>query len=139
MLLHASCVSYDSKAILITGQSGTGKSDLSLRLIYEGALLVADDQTQLRVEQDQLMASAPPNLAGLLEVRQVGIVRVPFQRSACVALYLELVDTEEESERLPSSESRELLGVRIPYLRLSPFLASTTAKIYAALTYPRVD
>src|ERR1700760_1504181 len=71
--MHGSCVSRNEDAVLILGPSASGKSDLVLRLLSRGFDLVADDQ----VDIDDGIASCPPALAGLLEVRGLGIVRLP--------------------------------------------------------------
>ena len=73
---HASTVAVDGRAVLITGPSGSGKSDLALRLLDRGFTLVSDDQTIVRREGNKLIASAPPNIAGKLEIRGVGIVEM---------------------------------------------------------------
>ena len=72
--VHASTVAVDGRAVLITGPSGSGKSDLALRLLDRGFILVSDDQTIVKKDGDRLLASAPPNIAGKLEVRGIGIV-----------------------------------------------------------------
>ncbi len=76
LLVHATAVAIEGEAVLLRGPSGSGKSDLALRLIDGGAQLVADDQTLLRRAGGRVLASAPPAIAGLLEVRGVGVVRV---------------------------------------------------------------
>ncbi len=138
MLIHASCVVLANKAVLIAGPAGAGKSDLALRLIDDGAELVADDQTALRIENNLLMASAPPAIAGLFEVRHVGLMKLPHRASAPVVLYIELVLPAEKLERLPEPDSIFLLDRAVPRLRLPSFAASTPAKIRAALQYPFV-
>jgi HPr kinase/phosphorylase len=136
MLLHASCVSIDKTAVLLTGTAGAGKSDLALRLIDEGAELIADDQTMIVQTGDTLMASAPASIAGLIEVRHVGLLRMAYALAAPVALYVELTPMEEKLERLPETDTVTLLGVQIRRWRLPAFAASTPAKIRAALRYP---
>jgi HPr kinase/phosphorylase len=136
MLLHASCVSIGNKGVLIAGPSGAGKSDLALRLIDGGAQLVSDDQTQLRAEGGILIASAPPSIKGLIEIRHVGLLRLAYVSSAPVGLYLEPAHLEEKLERLPEAQTITFLGCAIRQLRLPVFAASTPAKIRAALAYP---
>jgi serine kinase of HPr protein (carbohydrate metabolism regulator) len=138
MLLHASCVAIDNKAVLLAGPSGAGKSDLALRLIDGGARLVSDDQTALRVESGQLLVSAPATLQGLIEVRHVGLMKMPFVAQAPVALYVELVALDERLERLPEDDTFFLLDHPVKRLRLPSFAASTSAKIRTALLYPLV-
>ena len=119
-LIHASCVEWLGKGILIRGKSGAGKSDLALRLIDAGAVLVADDQVLL----ENKTASAPERLRGLLEVRGLGIVRLPFIEKTTIALTVDLCSAAE-IERLP----KRFDGV----LRLDAFCASSVAKIKLAL------
>jgi serine kinase of HPr protein (carbohydrate metabolism regulator) len=142
MLIHASCVAFDEQgqllAVLLMGPAGSGKSDLALRLIDDGAKLIADDQTLLRVEGERLMASAPESIAGLMEVRHVGLMQMPHIQSAAVALQIDLAASHEKLERLPDADSILWLDRPVRRLRLPAFAASTPAKIRAALRYPIV-
>src|SRR3954463_5296508 len=72
--LHASSVATEGRAVLIMGPSGSGKSDLALRLLDRGFTLVSDDQTVVKRDGGQLLASPPPNIAGKLEIRGIGIM-----------------------------------------------------------------
>ena len=76
--VHASTVTNEGRAVLITGPSGSGKSDLALRLLDRGFKLVSDDRTLVKKDGERLIASAPPAIAGKLEVRGIGIVDVPL-------------------------------------------------------------
>src|SRR6478672_11358165 len=96
--LHASTVASEGRAVLISGPSGSGKSDLALRLIDRGYTLVSDDQTIVRRDGDLLIASAPPTIAGKLEIRGVGIVEMEAASDVPIALYVELTS---EIMRLP--------------------------------------
>lgn len=131
--LHASCVALDGRGVLLAGPSGVGKSDVALRLIDGGAELVSDDQTELRLAGASVVASPPPALAGLIEVRSIGLMRLPSWSEAQIALYVELAGPEEKLERLPEPSSVELLGQKIRSIRLYGFAASTPALIRAAL------
>ena len=135
MLLHSSSVAIDNRAVIITGASGTGKSDLALRLIDEGAKLIADDQTELRVEGAELLASPPKTLAGIIEVMHVGLMRMDYVSSISVALVVELTPHEQNLERLPELQKIELLGKAVRRIWLPAFAASTPAKIRAVLKY----
>ena len=77
LILHATTVSVAGRGLLILGPSGAGKSALALELISRGAVLVADDRTQVVVEGDTLTASVPTAIAGLIEARGVGLLRTP--------------------------------------------------------------
>lgn len=122
--------------VLLRGPSGSGKSDLALRMIDAGARLVADDRVELRVDRDRLMATAPAALAGLLEVRGVGIVPMPAAPEAEVGLVVDLVP-RDAVERLPEEESADLLDRAVPRLALCPFDASTPAKLRLAAAAAR--
>ena len=139
--LHASCVQIDDDAaVVLRGASGSGKSDLCLRLIDAGGRLVADDQVLLeRAGDGRVLASPPAALAGLLEVRGVGVLRLPHVAPSRVRLVVDLCP-RDDVVRLPEpDDSRcELLGVRLPRLGLDPFAASACAKIGIALRAERV-
>jgi serine kinase of HPr protein (carbohydrate metabolism regulator) len=129
MFLHATAVAISQKAVLLAGPPGAGKSDVALRLIDAGATLVADDQTELSVEGGKLFAAPPPTIAGMMEVRHVGLLKMPFLPRAEVALYVELQPMDAALERLPEDDAVEFLGCAVRRIRLHAFAASTPAKI----------
>lgn len=129
--VHATCVAIDNTGILLRGSPRAGKSDLAMRLIDGGAQLVADDRVDLRMEGDSLIAAAPPALAGLLEVRGLGIIRLDALPQAHIGLVVDLVGAEI-IERLPIPESTQLLDTVLPLLHLAPFEASAPAKVRLA-------
>lgn len=131
-MMHATTVALGDHAVLIRGPSGSGKSDLALRLIDEGAQLVADDQTCLREVDGRLWASPPASIAGLLEVRGMGLARLPYRETVAVVVVVDLVDAER-IERLPEMETTDVCGVSLRLLRLSPFEASAAAKVRLAV------
>lgn len=148
--IHASCVLLagagavfglpDGAGVLLLGRSGAGKSDLALRLIARGALLVADDRTELCVQGEGLIASAPRLLAGLLEVRGVGILRLEAVSNARILLACEL--TTEAIERMPDRAGFEppsgltvAANMRPALIRLNPFEPSAPEKIVAAAAH----
>ena len=129
--LHASTVAKDGRAVLISGPSGAGKSDLALRLLDQGFTLVSDDQTIVKRHDDRLIASAPPNIAGKLEVRGIGIVDIESIDDVPVALVVELTT---DIERLPDdSRERLFLGVRVPLVTIDALTASAPSKVALAL------
>jgi hypothetical protein len=99
--IHASCALIGRHGVLILGESGAGKSDLLLRLMDEGGKLVADDRTELYAVKGQLRARAPQSIAGLIEVRGLGIVAQPFAKSAVLALAVRLGTPKDFPGRLP--------------------------------------
>ncbi|MBC8338838.1 MAG: serine/threonine protein kinase [Alphaproteobacteria bacterium] len=130
---HATTIDLDGRGVMLRGPSGSGKSDLGLRLIDGGARLVADDRTDLTLSDGTLTASAPAELAGRLEIRGVGIVSVPSVSQSALALIVDLVN-DASVERLPEPETVELLGLALPLVRLAPFEASAPAKVRTALS-----
>jgi hypothetical protein len=129
-LVHASCVAIGGRAVLIAGRSGSGKSDLALRLIDRGARLVSDDYTLLSVVDGRLRASPPDRIAGKIEVRGIGIVE--FEPVAGLAVCL-LADLDLPPERLPEPASRTVAGVELPVVALSALEASAPIKLEQAL------
>lgn len=111
-ILHANCVAIDGRALLIAGPSGAGKSSLSLQLLALGAELVADDRTIVQRVGDDLHASAPDSIAGLIEARGVGLLELPALDTAPVSLFVDLAISEKK--RLPQLHHRPLLGIDLP-------------------------
>lgn len=130
MQIHASCVELAGAGILLRGPAGSGKSDLALRLIDQGARLVADDRTDLVVEDGNLIASSPGTIAGKLEVRGVGILALPSVQRSRVGVAVDLV-AASAVERLPAAQRCSYLGVELPLIALAPFEASAPAKLRA--------
>ena len=130
--VHGTCVAIDGEGVLLRGPSGCGKSDLALRLIDDGARLVADDRTDLRVVGGRLHASAPRELSGLLEVRGMGIARLTNVGEAPLAVVVDLIP-REAVERLPEGRDFTLAGVAVPLLCLAAFEASAAAKVRLAV------
>lgn len=126
--VHATCVASEGLGVLLRGPSGAGKSDLALRLIDGGAALVADDQVVLERRGDQVVASAPAALLGLIELRGFGPVLIPCLPEAPLGLVVDLVE-RRAVERLPEALRIRLCGVALPHLRLHAFDAATPAKL----------
>jgi serine kinase of HPr protein (carbohydrate metabolism regulator) len=129
--LHASCVAIDGRAVLIAGPSGSGKSDLALRMLDRGFTLVSDDRTIICKEDGKLFAAAPDTIKGKLEVRGIGIVDMNEVQDVPVALMVELAT---EIERLPDdSRDRAILGIGVPLINIDARTASAPSKVALAL------
>ncbi len=124
MQIHASCAARDGAGVLLRGPAGCGKSDLLLRLLDRGFVLVADD----RVDIENGQASPPATLAGLLEVRGLGIMQLPYLASAQLALAVEL---GAAAARLPEPARDPELGV--PTIALDAFAPSAAQRVALAL------
>jgi serine kinase of HPr protein (carbohydrate metabolism regulator) len=132
MSVHGTCVAIGDVGILIRGAPGSGKSDLALRLLDAGARLVADDQVELTPSGGQVVATAPASISARMEVRGVGIVRVPTIPSVALGLVVDLVGPGAVP-RLPERRSWDYGGVSIPLIQLAPFEASAAAKVRLAV------
>jgi HPr kinase/phosphorylase len=130
--VHGTSVALGGAGVLLRGPSGCGKSDLALRLIDRGALLVADDQTELHRDGDDIRMTAPAVIAGQIEVRGLGIVRTPCAAAAPLRLVVDLV-APADVDRMPEARVCELLGREVPLIALAPFEASVDAKLRLAL------
>lgn len=132
LTIHASCVAFGDGAVLLRGPSGAGKSDLALRLIDAGALLVADDRTQLQRQGASLIASSPDPIRGLLEVRGIGPVEVQAAAPSRVHLVINLMPAAMVP-RLPEPHHEAFLEIALPCLPFNPFEASAVIKVKLAL------
>lgn len=130
--IHASCVELAGVGVLLRGPSGAGKSDLALRLIDGGARLVADDRVALEAGDGVLYARAPDALHGLIEIRGLGLRRLPALERVRLGLVVDLV-APPAVERMPEADLRcTLEGVALPLVRLCPFEPSAPAKLRLA-------
>lgn len=129
--VHGACVAIGGRAVLIEGRSGEGKSDLALRLIDRGAALVADGQVVCHRSDKALLASAPPHLAGRIEVRGLGIVEMPSAERVPVDLLIMILDTPP---RFPEdAQTRRIAGIDVPVLALAALEPSAPIKVELAL------
>jgi HPr kinase/phosphorylase len=125
--IHASAVLVGARGLLIRGDSGAGKSQLVLRLISaaaEGRLafarLVADDRVFVAAVHGRLVARPPRELAGLLEIRGLGIRRLPYESAAVIRLVVDLAAAATERMPAAAATETEIEGVRLPRLAVAP-------------------
>jgi HPr kinase/phosphorylase len=130
--VHGTCVALNGNAVLLRGASGSGKSDLALRLIDAGWALVADDRVNLRRQGMTLIAVAPPTITGRIEVRGLGLVRIDAVPSTQVHLFIDLVGAADV-KRFPEPAKTEILGLSLQLVKLTPFESSATSKVRLAL------
>ena len=132
---HSTSVVIEDLGLLIRGQSGSGKSDLALRLIDSGATLISDDLTICKKIGDYLYLYPHSNTKGLLEVREIGIMTVPYVENIKLTLVVELV--EKEFERIPEMMSCSILGMKFPKIKIFGKSSSAVAKIKIKLNQIR--
>ena len=130
-MIHGTAISIGGHAVLIMGESGSGKSDLALRLIDRGAILISDDVVFLETRDSAPILTVAPNIAGKIEVRGVGISNVDFIASAPLRLIVEFVDAPD---RLPEDIAHTIIGdYVVPVSKLNPFEQSSAIKVEYAL------
>jgi len=123
---------YAASAVFLRGASGSGKSDLALRLIARGAELIGDDQVELEKRQENVYAGPVDVLRGMIEVRGIGLLRYPEAAPAKLRLIVDLVG-RADVPRLPEWEYMDIFGVKIPMVKLHAFDASAPDKVHAAM------
>ncbi|MEM7749823.1 MAG: HPr kinase/phosphatase C-terminal domain-containing protein [Pseudomonadota bacterium] len=140
-IIHATALSIGGNGVLICGASGSGKSDLALRCLSVSAgklltapfELVSDDRTDMWLEDGAVMMTAPSTIAGKLEVRGVGIIDVPYAKTARLCMVVQLTDREVERYPELSPAYQDILGKRFDLLCMRPFEASAPMKLAMAL------
>jgi HPr kinase/phosphorylase len=131
-LVHATAVAIEGHGILLTGPSGSGKSDLALRLIDRGGVLISDDVVIISRTETGLSVGVAPNIEGKIEIRGLGIFSVQHLSSAPLRL---VVGLSNEIERMPDEDRTEkILGVEVPSIELAPFEGSAPVKVEMALS-----
>jgi serine kinase of HPr protein (carbohydrate metabolism regulator) len=129
--VHATCVAVRGRGVLLLGHSGSGKSDLALRLIDRGAMLVSDDYTIVTATSGRLLGSAPSTIAGKMEIRGVGLVEMECARDVPICL---AIDLDRVPDRLPEEgETLTVAGGAVPLIGLGGLEASAPIKAEHAL------
>jgi len=131
-MIRATCIAINGHGILIRGPSGSGKSDLALRLIDTGAELVADDYVNVSTHDNGLIARTPENISGKIEVRELGIVSLNYRKEVTVTLVVNLT-TRTDLPRLKGMRAFEIEGTHIPAIELNAFRPSAPAKVRVGL------
>lgn len=131
--IHATAIKINNKGVLFLGKSGSGKSDLSLRMIVEhNAKIIADDRVIVENIKEKLIASAPSNLKGLIEVRGIGIINLDCVSQFKIDMVVNLIS--DKIERLPENRYYSIENLTLPLIELNPFEASAPAKLLIALS-----
>ena len=125
--MHATSVAIEDNGVLIIGPSGSGKSDLALRLIDSGATLISDDLTFCKKKSGKIYLFSTKKIFGLIEIRGLGIITVPYVEDIELKIVVNL--TEDKVERLPNQNVKVLMGSQIPLININPTEASASAKI----------
>ncbi len=141
-ILHGTAIALGDRAVLLRGASGAGKSDLALRAMAASLgcfaerpfELVGDDQVIVHRAGERLMVNAHPRLAGLIEVRGLGILPVPHKPEAGLLLVADLAAGRDIVRLLDPWPVTDVLGVPMPVMRIAPFEASAPLKLALALT-----
>ena len=123
------------RGALIEGPSGVGKSDLALRALDAGFGLVADDRTVVFASGGRLYGKAADSLAGLIEVRGLGVLQTPVVAFAQIAVVIRCVDRPEAVERLPDPRRETLCGVSVPVFDLWPLEPAAPLKVRRMLEH----
>ena len=129
--LHATCVELNGAGILLRGPSGGGKSDLALRLLDAGSLLVADDRVDVKAVDGALFAGPPETLSGLIEARGLGILEMSYRAETRIAVIIDMVP-EADIARLPEAETAIVCEIHVPLFRIDPFTVSAVSKVRLA-------
>ena len=125
--IHGTSIALGENGLLITGESGSGKSDLALRLIDSGATLISDDQTVCMKKETSIHLFSMEKIYGLIEIRGIGLIKVPYIENIKLRMIIQLVD--KEIDRLPKIKKKKLLGFNFPLIKIFPKEASAVAKI----------
>ena len=131
---YATAVTYCGSGILIRGPSGSGKSDLALRLIDDGADLIADDQVAIKVVEQKLYLSPPDSISGLIEVRGVGVIKIDYVRDIKLCLIVDLA-TGDTVQRIPIIKKELIKNIPVPVISINAFEHSVLVKVKIILDY----
>ena len=135
LIVHATALTLrvgpDWRGVLILGPSGIGKSDLALRAVQAGCVLVADDYTWLWDSGGHIYGSAPETIEGKMEVRGIGVTNAPSRK--LTRINLAALAQTDPVDRMPENEVTPFLGINVPTIRVNPREASSVTKLVARL------
>ncbi|HEY1448336.1 MAG TPA: HPr kinase/phosphorylase [Caulobacteraceae bacterium] len=138
-ILHADLIARRVRGlwlgVLIEGPAGAGKSDLALRALRRGFRLVADDRVLVFLSDGRLYGRAPEALAGLFEVRGLGVIPHDYLPFARIALKVTCAPSPAGVDRAPEAETATILGIATPTLAIWPFEVSAPVKLTAMLEH----
>jgi hypothetical protein len=137
VFVHGAAVRLGDKGVLLLGPSATGKSDLAIRLIDAGAKLIADDQVRIEARNDRLHAGPHERLKGLINLRGIGMLRLPFEEGP-LDLAVDLASSDRRSDPLPPPATASWFGIELPKICLDPWAASAVARIRMVLAGERL-
>jgi serine kinase of HPr protein (carbohydrate metabolism regulator) len=129
--IHATAINIGGHGVVICGPSGHGKSDLALRLIDRGAILISDDRVIIEERNGQPVLQPAPNITGLIEVRGIGILEMEYARDIPLKLQVSLADISERF--VESIKVTDVAGYAVHKITLSAFEASAAIKVELAL------
>jgi HPr kinase/phosphorylase len=130
-LVHATAIAINDHGVLLVGPSGSGKSDLALRLIDRGAVLISDDIVFIEQSAGKPLLHVAPNIEGRIEIRGVGIVDASHTKSAVMRMVVEMAPP---TERLPPENlSTDIAGHSVPMVKIAALEASAPLKVEYAL------
>ena len=136
-IVHGTAIALEDKGVLLIGPSGSGKSDLALRLIDSGATLISDDQIICERRNDEIFLFPHKKINGLIEVRGVGIIKVPYIENVKLKMIVQLIN--KQPERIPVKEEKNFLNLKIKFIKIIGKEASSTAKVKIKLFEEIID
>ena len=131
-ILHASSIDIDGKGVVIIGKSGSGKSNLAIKLISMGAKLISDDQTYFKLKDNKIIISKPKTTPNFIEARGIGLIKTPMVMSAKLFCFVNI--TNIELERLPYEEKKYCFGKKIKMIGFNPTYSNESA-LFLSLRY----
>ncbi len=131
-IIHASSIEINGRGAVILGKSGTGKSNLAIKLISMGANLISDDQTHLKLTEDKIIITKPISTPKLIEARGIGLLHAPYVLSSELFCFIKITDLE--LPRLPHSKIKNCLGKKIKMLEFNPIYNNESA-LFLGLRY----